>query len=58
MVITRGKRMKKVGAKSEKETWLYCTLQPFARRCFDAIFLQLLIANESKAFFCKTFMRT
>jgi len=52
--------MKKAGAKSEKETWLYCTLQPFTRRFFDAtLSLQLLAANDSTFFlFCKTFMKT
>jgi len=37
MVITGGKRMKKAGAKSEKETWPNCIIQPYAREFLDAI---------------------
>ena len=60
MVITRGNRIKKAGAKSEKKTWLNCTIQPFAREFFDGISpLQMLASNDSKTFlFCKSFMKT
>jgi hypothetical protein len=39
--------------KSEKETWLNRTIQPFARECFGAISpVQLLAAKDSQLFFC------
>jgi len=37
MVITGGNRMKKAGAKSEKETWLNCIIQPFSRELRDGV---------------------
>jgi hypothetical protein len=37
MAITGGNRMKKAGAKSEKEMWPNCIIQPFARESRDAI---------------------
>jgi hypothetical protein len=41
-------------AKSDKETWLNDTIQPFYRLLFDAISaVQLLAANESAFFSLK-----
>jgi len=37
MVITGGNRMKKAGAKSEKETWPNCIIPPFSRELRDGI---------------------
>jgi len=48
VLITRRNWIKKAGAKSEKETWLKCTIPPFAREFFNAISsLQLLAGNDS-----------
>jgi len=60
VLVTRGNRIKKAGAKSGKETWLNCTLPPFAGEFFEAISsLQLLEENDSNyVVFCKTFVKT
>jgi hypothetical protein len=40
--------IKKVGANSEKETWLNSNIQPFAGYLFDTISsLHVLVANDS-----------
>ena len=37
MFITGGNRIKKAGAKSEKETWPNCIIQPYANDFRDAV---------------------
>jgi hypothetical protein len=52
VVNTAGNRIKKAGAKSEKLTWLNCTIHPFAKQFFDTISsLQLIADKEPNVFF-------
>jgi len=52
VVFTAGNIKQLAVGKSDKETWLKYTFQPFARQFFDVIsFVQLIEAKDFHAFF-------
>jgi len=52
VVFTAGNIRQLAFGKSDKETWVNYTIQPFARQFFDVIsFVQLLEAKDFHVFF-------